>query len=106
MTITIDYKGESYKLGFTRDSIKCMEDKGFNFSKAEQRQISSLFDLVEGAFRTYTPRMTSEKIMEVWGTLKGKDELYNALFEMFREPLIVLNEPEEEQGNVSWKVVK
>ncbi len=106
MTITIDYKGESYKLGFTRDSIKRMEDKGFDFSKAEQRQISSLFDLVEGAFRTYTPRMTSEKIMEVWGALKGKDELYKALLEMFREPLIVLNEPEEEQGNVSWKVVK
>lgn len=106
MTITIDYKGESYKLGFTRDSIKRMEDKGFDFSKAEQRQISSLFDLVEGAFRTYTPKITSEKVMEVWGALKGKDELYRALFKMFREPLIVLNEPEEEQGNVSWKVVK
>ena len=105
MTITIDYKGESYKLGFTRDSIKRMEDKGFDFSKAEQRQISSLFDLVEGAFRTYTPLITSEKIMEVWGALKGKDELYKALLEMFREPLIALNEPEEEQGNVSWKVV-
>ena len=107
MTITIEYKGESYKLGFTRDSIKRMEDRGFDFSKAEQRQISSLFDLVEGAFRTYTPKITTEKVMEIWGVLKGKDELYKALFEMFQEPLKVLNEPdEEESGNATWKVVK
>jgi len=106
MTITIEYNGESYKLGFTRDSIKRMEDRGFDFSKAEQKQISSLFELVEGAFRTFTPRITTDKIMEVWGALKGKDELYKALMEMFREPLMVLNDPEEDQGNASWKIVK
>lgn len=106
MTITIEYNGESYKLGFTRDSIKRMEDRGFDFSKAEQKQISSLFELVEGAFRTYTPRITTDKIMEVWGALKGKDDLYKALMEMFREPLMVLNDPEEDQGNASWKIVK
>ena len=106
MTITIEYNGESYKLGFTRDSIKRMEDRGFDFSKAEQKQISSMFELVEGAFRTYTPRITTDKIMEVWGALKGKDDLYKALMEMFREPLMVLNDPEEDQGNASWKIVK
>ncbi len=106
MTITIEYNGESYKLGFTRDSIKRMEDRGFDFSKAEQKQISSLFELVEGAFRTFTPRITTDKIMEVWGALKGKDELYKALMEMFREPLMVLNDPVEDQGNASWKIVK
>lgn len=106
MTITIEYNGESYKLGFTRDSIKRMEDRGFDFSKAEQKQISSMFELVEGAFRTYTPRITTDKIMEVWGALKGKDELYKALMEMFKEPLMVLNDPEEDQGNASWKIVK
>lgn len=106
MTITIEYKGETYKLGFTRDSIKRMEDRGFDFSKAEQKQISSLFELVEGAFRTYTPRITTDKVMEVWGALKGKDELYKALMEMFQEPLKVLNEPDESEGNASWKVVK
>lgn len=107
MTITIEYNGESYKLGFTRDSIKRMEDRGFDFSKAEQKQISSLFELVEGAFRTFTPRITTDKIMEVWGALKGKDELYKALMEMFQEPLKVLNEPDEDsEGNASWKIVK
>lgn len=106
MTITIEYNGESYKLGFTRDSIKRMEDRGFDFSKAEQKQISSMFELVEGAFRTYTPRITTDKIMEVWGALKGKDELYKALMEMFKEPLMVLNDPEEDKGNASWKIVK
>lgn len=103
MIITIDANGKSYKIGFTRDSIKRMERNGFDFSKAESRQITATLDLIEGAFRTYQPKMSSDDIFEVWGMLPKKDELMQVLLKMFNEPLAMLNDPDEDnQGNASW----
>lgn len=105
MTITIEANGKSYKIGFTRNSIKRMERNGFDFSKAESRQLTATFDLIEGAFRTYQPKMSEDEIFEVWGMLPKKDELTQLLLKMFNEPLAMLNDPDEDaQGNAMWSM--
>lgn len=106
MKIVITYGDKSYDLGFTRASIKEMENKGFSLSDAQAEQMSAIFLLVEGAFKTYQPKIKDEEIWEVWEKLPKKD-LYPALIDLFQEPLKVLDDPdEEEQGNASWKMEK
>lgn len=111
-TITIKDGKKSYTLGFSREVIDEMERDGFNFSEASQRQVGATFALVEGAFKTFQPELSSDEIFEVWGRLKksGKDgNIYEYLIEMFQEPLRVLADPDddsEESGNVIWKVNK
>jgi hypothetical protein len=106
MKIIITYGEKKYELGFTRASIKELEEKGFSLGDAQDEKMSSIFLLVEGAFRTYQPKISDEEIWEVWEKLPKK-ELYPALIELFQEPLKVLDDPDKkEQGNASWKMEK
>lgn len=106
MKIVITYNDKSYDLGFTRESIRDMERKGFSIADAQSEKMSAIFLLVEGAFKTYQPDITDEEIWEIWQKLP-KDELYPALIDLFQEPLKVLEDPDKkEQGNASWKMEK
>ena len=104
MKIVITYGDKSYNLGFTRASIKEMESKGFSMNDAQEEKMNAIFLLVEGAFRTYQPKISEEEIWEVWEKLP-KTDLYPALIELLQEPLKALDDPDEdEQGNASWKM--
>lgn len=110
-TITVMYGKKTYKLGYNRESICEMEREGFDFTKASQRELGSTLTLVEYAFRTYQPDISSDEIFEVWGHLKkgGKDgNIYEILIQMFGEPLNVLADPSDDsnEGNAVWKVNK
>lgn len=103
-TLIIKDNDKEYTLGFTRRSIEAMEERGFDFTKANEREFGATLALIKGAFQTHQPKMKEEEIFAVWGKLKGKEDLYKLLIKMFQEPLAVLSDPEEEVGNVSWTV--
>lgn len=108
MTITLEYNGKEYKLGFTRASIKQMEQDGFNFMEAQSHPATLAFSLIEGAFHTYNPKMSEEKIYEIFDSLERREELVSTLMEMFQEPLAILKSPEGDEAkakNVPWKVI-
>lgn len=100
--------GKKYKLGFTRNSIKQMEANGFNFSEYQNRPLTTTMELIEGAFRTYNPKMSEEKIYEIYSQMENKTEFLAALTQMVEEPLKILMSPESDGDkgkNVSWKVI-
>ena len=43
-----------------------MERDGFNFMEAQSHPATLAFSLIEGAFHTYNPKMSEEKIYEIF----------------------------------------
>ena len=80
-----------------------MERKGFIAANVEKKPMSTLPTLFEGAFLAHHRFEKKEVIDEIFSHMTNKDELIGKLAEMYNEPIMALiDEPEENEGNVSW----
>ena len=105
MAIVFEHKGTQYTLEYTRDSIKQMERGGFSFEKAGDTPITSLLALFKGAFIAHHPRTSQSVIDEIWDNLGDKDGLFEALANLYNEPMeALMKEPEDESKKIAWKV--
>ena len=113
--LNFTYEGKDYTLEFTRRTVTEMERKGFIAADVEQKPMSTLPALFEGAFLAHhrfvkkearalrRERMKKEVIDEIFAKLGNKQELIGKLAEMYNEPILALvEEPEDTAGNVSW----
>lgn len=105
MAIVFEHRGTQYNLEFTRDSIKQMERAGFNLDTAQAQPMTSLLTLFKGAFVAHHPRTSQNIIDEIWENLGDKDGLFEALVNLYNEPMeALMKEPEDESKKIAWRV--
>lgn len=105
MAIVFENNGTQYTLEFTRDTIKQMERGGFSLDKAADQPITSLLTLFRGAFIAHHPRTSQAVIDEIWENLGNKDGLFEALANLYNEPMeALMKEPEDESKKIAWRV--
>lgn len=100
-TVTLTYEKCDYTLEFTRRSIKQMEDNGFIVTEVEKKPMMIL-DIFRGAFIAHHPRVSREKIDEIYDQIGNKRALVERLVEMYTEPINALLSDSTE-GNAIWK---
>jgi len=104
MAIVFEHKGTQYTLEYTRDAIKQMERGGFSLDKAGETPITSLLALFKGAFIAHHPRTSQSTIDEIWDSLGNKDGLFEALANLYNEPLEALMKEPDEGKKIAWTV--
>lgn len=101
--LTFTYGETEYTLEFTRRTVTEMEKKGFVASEVENKPMSTLPALFEGAFLAHHRFEKKEVINEIFSKMTNKEELIGKLAEMYNEPIMALvEEPKDAKGNVSW----
>lgn len=102
-TINFAYKNKEYTLEFTRNSIKKLERTGFNINELDNKPLTTLPRLFWGSFLAHHPYVTQDTTDEIFALLTNKEDLLSKLAEMYSEPILALmEEPENNEGNVSW----
>lgn len=102
-TITFNFEGKEYTLEFTRSTIKTMERQGFVISDIATKPMTTLPVLFAGAFLAHHRFIKQEVIEKIFAKLTDKDLLVEKLAEMYNEPIeAMMEEPEEDEGNLSW----
>lgn len=97
------YNDKEYTLEFTRRTVTEMEKKGFIAAEVENKPMSTLPALFAGAFLAHHRFEKKEVIDAIFEKLTNKEEPIGKLAEMYNEPIMALvEEPEENEGNVSW----
>ena len=97
------FEGKEYVLEFTRRTVTEMEKKGFIAAEVEQKPMSTLPALFEGAFLAHHRFEKKESIDKIFAKMTNKEELIGKLAEMYNEPIMALvEETEESEGNVDW----
>ncbi len=105
MAISFENKGTHYTLEFTRDSVKQMERVGFSVAMAENQPVTAMQTLFKGAFIAHHPRISQATIDDIWENLGNKDGLFDALLNLYNEPIEALMKEPEEGKKIEWKVV-
>ena len=106
MAKTINFttsEGQEITLEFTRKTIEQMERQGFSLADIETKPMTTLPTLFAGAFLAHHRYIKREVIDKMFSKMGNKDELLVKLAEMYNEPLeILMGEPEESEGNLTW----
>lgn len=101
--IKFEFEGKEYTLEFTRKSIEMMEKQGFIASEITEKPVSTLPALFAGAFLAHHRFVKRDVIDRIFDKLTNKQELIGKLAEMYNEPIeALMDEPEEDEGNVKW----
>ena len=101
--LNFTYDGKEYTLEFTRRTVAEMEKKGFIASDITDKPMTTLPDLFAGAFLAHHRFVKREVIDNIYTKLTKKEDLIGKLAEMYNEPIMALvEEPEEDKGNVNW----
>lgn len=104
--INFSYSGKDYRLEYTKETVKMMEDKGFTPSRILEAPVTYLPELFRGAFLA-NHRYTNRKVIdEIFEKMKGRTELVNVLIEMYNEPIHALTADDGDEGNgIEWERV-
>ena len=101
--LEFEHDGKKYTLEFTRRTVSEMEKKGFIASEITDKPMTTLPALFAGAFLANHRFVKKETIEEIFSKLTKKEDLIGKLAEMYNEPIMALVEdPEENKGNISW----
>lgn len=100
--ITFDYNGKTYTLEYNRRSIMKMEQNGFDIDYASSKPMSTIPVLFEGAFLMHHPYAKKEVIDEIFDLFTDKQGLFEALVEMYAEPLQALVEDSTSKNAIAW----
>lgn len=105
MAKTIDFKfeGTDYTLEFTRASVATLEKQGFVIGDIEDKPVTTLPALFAGAFLAHHRFIKKEVVDRIFAQMINKEDLVFKLAEMYNEPITsMVDEPEEDEGNVQW----
>ncbi len=101
--LRFEYDDKTYTLEFTRKTVTEMERNGFIANDINDKPMTVLPALFEGAFLAHHRFTKKDKIQEMFDKMTNKEDLIGKLAEMYNEPIQALvEEPEENEGNVSW----
>lgn len=101
--LRFEYEDKTYTLEYTRKSVEEMERNGFIANDITDKPMTVLPALFAGAFLAHHRFVKKDKIQEIFSRMTNKEDLIGKLAEMYNEPITALvEEPEENEGNVSW----
>ena len=101
-----DEKGVSYTLEFNARVVKNLERKGFKLDT--DYPYTMIDDLFLGAFQMHHKNIMPERVKEIWGIQKHKDELLGVLTKLYMKPLEdLMKEPDGEDSDdtPTWETV-
>lgn len=102
--ILFEYEGTRYTLEFNRNAIRKMERNGFIAENIQNQPMTILPELFAGAFIMHHPYIKRERIDKIFDKMTNRMKLIERLSEMYNEPILaMMDEPEEDAGNVSWE---
>lgn len=105
--LKVEYKGNNYELGFTRNTVVAMERNGFNINEVGDKPMTMLPMLWQGAFAAYNKGVKRTTMDEIYENIRNKEGLIGALTELYAETLNTLTaEPEDDKGNATWEIVR
>ena len=97
------FEDKEYTLEYTRRTVAEMEKKGFIASDITDKPMTTLPALFAGAFLAHHSFVKEDVINNIYTKLTKKEDLIGKLAEMYNEPIMALvEEPEEDKGNVNW----
>ena len=97
------FEDKEYTLEYTRRTVAEMEKKGFIASDITDKPMTTLPALFAGAFLAHHRFVKEDVINNIYMKLTKKEDLIGKLAEMYNEPIMALvEEPEEDKGNVNW----
>ena len=97
------FEDKEYTLEYTRRTVAEMEKKGFIASDITDKPMTTLPALFAGAFLAHHRFVKEDVINNIYTKLTKKEDLIGKLAEMYNEPILALvEEPEEDKGNVNW----
>ena len=102
-TITIPYKDREYVLEYSRETIEIMEKQGFNISAIEDKPMTILPMLFEGAFLKNHRFVKKEVIREIFAMMGNKMDLVQRLAIMYNEPIEAMLDEPDEAKKVTWE---
>lgn len=108
--VKLTYDNVTYELTYTRESVKQMENTGFNFldfvNGSKPATMNPLF--FAGAFRARHPKIKRRLVDEIYNHLEKKPELIEVLVDLYSATLdtLVDSAAETDDGkNVTWTSV-
>lgn len=105
--IEFTYDGTDYTLEYNREAIRFMEKKGLNVSEVDEKPLTMVEILWQGAFLKNHRKEKLEKIEEIYDSIGNKSELNAALSEMFIEAYSILigdSEETDDSKKIEWKM--
>lgn len=103
--ITITYEGKNYTLAYSRESVRMIEQTGFDIGKIESMPATMIPQLFYGAFSMYHKGIKRKQVDEIWKSMSKKDELIVVLVEMYSETIEdLLGNNEDNTKNATWEV--
>lgn len=103
--------GTGYTLQFNRSCVKKLEAKGFSIDAVVSMDqdstngvLTSLEQLVCGAFEMHHPDMSDEERLGVWYELQGKEELLPLVISLFTATIRALT-ADPTKSRMKWSLV-
>jgi len=103
MTINITYEGTEYTLTYTRETVQKLEAKGVYAADIEKKPMTILPALFEGAFLANHPNVSKKTILTIFDMCGNKEELIEAIAEMYNQPFQELVSGTNGESKATWK---
>ena len=104
--IEFNYQGKDYTLEYNRRAVEFMERQGFVISELAEKPMLMLPMAFEGLFFKNHKNIKKSEVDEIYDKFKDKQALIQTIAEMLNETYSTLqDDPEEQEGNIDWKVV-
>ena len=102
--IEFEYDEKTYKLEFSKYTVKQAEEEGFSLAKIDDMPLSMPEILFRCAFykNHKSIQFKPELAQEIYDTLDDKEGLLTALMELYSEPV---NQLMSGEGQTKWKTV-
>lgn len=104
--IALTHNEKEYELEYSRASVRTMESQGFVLDELTSKPMTMIPMLFSGAFIKNHRGIKRSLIDEIYEEIGNKTALTEALMEMYAETLGALTDSENNEGNVTWAVVK
>ena len=103
--INLTYKGDKFTLEYNRMAVKLLENAGFVLDEFLTKPMNNIELAFSGAFLKNHKNTPQTTIDAIFNSCKDKSKLMITLQHMIQETYdSLLEEPEGDEGNVSWEV--
>lgn len=102
--IKVTYEDQTFTLTFNKQSVRQMENLGFNINDIDTKPNTTIEMLFRGAFLARHAGIKESLVNTIWNNMTQKKELLQALMELYRAPSeALLEEPSEnDPKKLTW----
>jgi hypothetical protein len=102
--IIFTFENNKYTLEYDRESVRETENSGFRISEADDKPLTTVMTLIEGAFLKHHATLSTDEIYRIYSHLPNKSKLIGALTEMYTDTIRTLQGEPEDEGKAEWEM--